>query len=61
MQTATTELNSALQRLGEIVYSQSDGPVDDGSAPGGDTPMPNDASEDSVDDDGTVEGEFREV
>ena len=60
MQTATTELNNALQRLGEIVYSQSGGPVDDGSAPGEDAPGPGDAAVGS-DDEGTVEGEFREV
>ena len=61
MQTATTELNSALQRLGEIVYSQSAGPVDGGSASGEDAPGSDDAAEGSVDDEGTVEGEFREV
>jgi molecular chaperone DnaK len=61
MQTATTELNSALQRLGEIVYSQNNGPVDGGSAPEGDIPGSDDAADGSVDDDGTVEGEFREV
>jgi molecular chaperone DnaK len=61
MQTATTELNSTLQRLGEIVYSQSNGPVDGGSAPEGDVPGSDDAADGSVDDDGTVEGEFREV
>ena len=54
MQTAINELNAALQRLGEVVYSQNaaSGPgapgagVDDGGPP---------------DDAGTVEGEFREV
>ena len=49
MQTAITELNAALQRLGEVIYSQNAGPgaggVDDGPP----------------DDSGTVEGEFREV
>ena len=54
VQTATTELNAALQRLGEVVYSQTaDGaPGPDGSA-GGATSGP--------DDSGAVEGEFREV
>ena len=54
MQTAINELNAALQRLGEVVYSQNaaSGPgapgagMDDGGPP---------------DDAGTVEGEFREV
>ncbi len=51
MQTAIAELNTALQRLGEVVYSQNAGQgpgasgVDDGPS----------------DDAGTVEGEFREV
>ena len=60
IQTATNDLNSALQRLGEVVYSQSsdagtpgpdaaEGPGTDGSAGG------------ESDDGGTVEGEFREV
>ena len=61
MQTATTELNSALQRLGEIVYSQSDGPVDGGPVPEEGAPGSDGAADDSVDDEGTVEGEFREV
>ena len=61
MQTATTELNSALQRLGEIVYSQSDGPVDGGPVPEEGAPGPDGAADGSVDDEGTVEGEFREV
>jgi molecular chaperone DnaK len=61
MQTATTELNSALQRLGEVVYSQS-AATEDG-APGGDSgdPSADGGSEGPSDDDGTVEGEFREV
>ncbi len=61
MQTATTELNSALQRLGEIVYSQSDGPVDGGPVPEEGAPGSDGAADGSVDDEGTVEGEFREV
>ena len=59
MQTATTELNSALQRLGEIVYSQSDGPVDGGPVPEEGAPGSDGTAEGSVDDEGTVEGEFR--
>ena len=61
MQTATTELNSALQRLGEIVYSQSDGPVDGGPVPEEGAPGSDGTADGSVDDEGTVEGEFREV
>ena len=61
MQTATTELNSALQRLGEIVYSQSDGPVDGGPVPEDGAPGSDGTADGSVDDEGTVEGEFREV
>ena len=54
MQTAINDLNAALQRLGEVVYSQSTptGPGDPG--PGG-------ADGGPPDDAGTVEGEFREV
>ena len=61
IQTATTELNNVLQRLGEVVYSQNAGPEDGGAAPGGDAPSSDDAAESSSDDEGTVEGEFREV
>jgi molecular chaperone DnaK len=61
IQTATTELNNILQRLGEVVYSQNAGPGDGGAAPGGDAPSSDDAAESSSDDEGTVEGEFREV
>ncbi len=51
MQTAINELNTALQRLGEAVYSQNQTPNQpQGPDTGGPT---NDA--------GTVEGEFREV
>ena len=61
IQTATTELNNVLQRLGEVVYSQNAGPEDGGAASGGDAPSSDDAAESSSDDEGTVEGEFREV
>ena len=61
MQTATTELNSALQRLGEVVYSQSAGPEDGGVTSGSDAPGSDDAAEGPSDEEGTVEGEFREV
>ena len=51
MQNGINELNSVLQRLGEAVYSQS-------AAPGPGAP---DTDTDTPGDDGTVEGEFREV
>ena len=51
MQTAINELNTALQRLGEVVYSQNAGP---GPGAGVDDGGPSDNA-------GTVEGEFREV
>ena len=51
MQNAINELNTALQRLGEVVYSQNQGQGP--GAPGPDGGPPDDA--------GTVEGEFREV
>jgi molecular chaperone DnaK len=50
IQTAITELNAALQRLGEVVYGQNQGP-----GPSADDGGPSD------DDAGTVEGEYREV
>ena len=52
MQTGINELNEALQRLGEVVYSQS-APPGPGGPEGPDGGPPDDA--------GTVEGEFREV
>jgi molecular chaperone DnaK len=69
MQTATTDLNGALQRMGEVVYSQAASPEegaqgpDDGSATGGQEGGTEDSSSDEGDegDEGTVEGEFREV
>ncbi len=54
MQTAINELNAALQRLGEVVYSQNAGP-----GPGAAGPDATDAG--PPDDEGTVEGEYREV
>ena len=53
MQTAMTELNGVMQRLGEAVYSQSagTGPGPSSDGPGGEGP----------EDGGAVEGEFREV
>ena len=49
MQTAINDLNEALQRVGQAVYSQQ-GSTGAGDGPAGDTPG-----------DDTVEGEFREV
>jgi len=64
MQSAMTEMNSALQRIGEVVYSQSDG-ADQGPTGGagtGDTESGGEGEAGgSEDDEGTVEGEFREV
>ena len=54
MQTAMTDLNNTMQRLGEAVYSQTESPSEepgDDSSPPGDEPPEGD----------TVEGEFREV
>ena len=63
MQSAMTELNSALQLVGEVVYSQSGGAPDGGQDPSDGTGGPGgdgDAAG-APDDEGTVEGEFREV
>ena len=54
MQTAMTDLNESMQRLGEAVYSQTDASTSDatdGVEPPGEEPPGDD----------TVEGEFREV
>ena len=56
MQTAINDLNAALQRLGEVIYSQNaqgPGASGPGAADGGPAGPADDA--------GTVEGEFREV
>ena len=51
MQSAMADLNASMQRLGEAVYRQTEGPAGGGpEAPGAGTPG-----------DDTVEGEFREV
>ena len=59
MQNAINELNAALQRLGEVVYSQSAAPGPGASEPGAAGPGASDGG--PADDAGTVEGEFREV
>ena len=60
IQSATNELNSALQRLGEVVYSQGTDPGTSGSD-AAEGPGPDGTAEGDADDGGTVEGEFREV
>ena len=54
MQTAMNDLNESMQRLGEAVYTQTDPTADttEGAAP---------SPDDGDSEDGTVEGEFREV
>ena len=54
MQNGINELNAVMQRLGEAVYSQSAPPGAGAAGAGPDDIGPSD-------DDGTVEGEFREV
>ena len=56
IQTAMTDLNASLQRVGEAVYAQSSGAAGAGGATVDDSPV-----EDVPPDDDTVEGEFREV
>ena len=55
MQTAMTDLNESMQRLGEAVYAQASETPTEESAEGGEPP------EEGSFDDETVEGEFREV
>ena len=57
MQPAMTDLNNSLQRLGQAVYSQADGPAE-GTDPGTSEQGPSDDDQPGED---TVEGEFREV
>jgi molecular chaperone DnaK len=53
MERRTEELSQALQQVGQAAYQQQPGGSPAGEAPGGDGP--------SGEEDGTVEGEFREV
>ena len=53
MQTGITELNAALQVLGQAVYSSSGAPPDTGA--------PGDGTDGGDQPDGTVEGEYREL
>jgi molecular chaperone DnaK len=58
MQSAMTELNTSVQKLGQHVYAQTGAPgAAPGNGPGGQAP---DGQGDGKDE-GTVEGEFREV
>ena len=56
MQNAINDLNAALQRLGEVIYSQNSG-----QGPGAGAAGPDMGESGPSDDAGTVEGEFREV
>jgi len=58
MQTAMTEVNDTMQRLGQAVYSQS-GDTNAGDGMGG--PEGPDGTDGDESGGGTVEGEFREV
>ena len=60
MQTAMTDLNGVMQRLGEAVYSQTAEP-EGGDGAGTNAPEADGDGEGPSDDEGTVEGEFREV
>ncbi len=55
MQTAMTDLNSSMQRLGEAVYSQT------AETPAEEPPEGTEPPEEGPPEDDTVEGEFREV
>jgi molecular chaperone DnaK len=57
MQSGAAELNAALQRLGEVVYSQQNA----GGGPAGGATGPDGPAGGAPGDAGTVEGEFREV
>ncbi len=54
MQSAITDLNTSLQKLGQAVYSQANGASAEGPEAAGEE-APEDQGE------GTVEGEFKEV
>ena len=54
LKTATQDLSEAMQKLGEAVYKQQPGPSPEG-------PPPGDEGGKKPGDEGTVEGEFREV
>ena len=56
---ANQELNETMQKIGSAVYQQQQ-PPQGGEAPGGEAPPPGGEAP-GGDDEGTVEGEFREV
>ena len=64
--STTQELNEAMQKIGAAVYQQA-GPPPEGEAPGGEYPGEESSGGESPEgeppagDEGTVEGEFREV
>jgi len=55
---ATEELNSAMQKIGAVIYQQQPPPPPPGAEP---SPPDGEAPPDKGEDEGTVEGEFREV
>jgi molecular chaperone DnaK len=61
MKTATQALNESMQKIGQAVYSKQQAPPPGGQQPppGGQQPPPGDQG--GKKDEGTVEGEFREV
>jgi molecular chaperone DnaK len=62
MQTGMTDLNAAMQSVGEAVYSQTASETPDGADGTGTGESGGDGDANGSDDDeGTVEGEFREV
>ncbi len=60
IKTAMEELQAAIQKVGEIVYSQTPGGDGAGDSAGGEEPPAEGADEESKEE-GTVEGEYREV
>ena len=63
MQTSMTDLNDALQRLGQAVYSQASdtGMPTDMNMEDVTAPDDGEVTTDTPSDDDTIEGEFREV
>ncbi len=63
IKNATQALNETMQKIGQAVYSQQPPPPGGPEAPppGGDAPPEGEGGKEGGDDEGTVEGEFREV
>ena len=57
---STQELNDVMQKIGTAVYQQQQQPPP-GEPPPGEEPPPSDEGGKGGEDEGTVEGEFREV